>query len=282
MTEKEKQYWSMTEGVFNCLIDEERSQAFERAIVNTVKEGDIAVDMGTGSGILAMFAAKAGAKKVYAVEIDKNNISTLDAIFQANGLADKIEVIQGDVTKIDLPEKVDVIIGEMIATALIDELQVLATNNILRFAKEDTRVVLREYRTFVDLVYNNKNYNGLSFDLVRYEYPDLEKLKSKSLSEKHLIYEANFTKINNNLIVDKNMELQAKEDGILNGVRLSGETTFFDNSKLGATFAYDYPIILPIKNTTVKTGDKFDLGLSYEISGGMKTLKYSLTKKQND
>ena len=54
MAEKTKEYWSMTEGVFNCLIDEERTKAFEKAILNTVKKGDIVVDMGTGSGVLAM------------------------------------------------------------------------------------------------------------------------------------------------------------------------------------------------------------------------------------
>ena len=38
MNEKTKEYWSMTEGVFNCLIDEERTNAFEKAILNTVKK----------------------------------------------------------------------------------------------------------------------------------------------------------------------------------------------------------------------------------------------------
>ncbi|MCX6713777.1 MAG: 50S ribosomal protein L11 methyltransferase, partial [Candidatus Vogelbacteria bacterium] len=252
MAEKEKQYWSMTEGVFNCLIDEERSKAFEKAILNTVKKGDVVVDMGTGSGILAMFAVRAGAKKVYAIELDKNNIATLSAIFKDNKMFDKIIIVQGDVTKVDLPEKVDVIIGEMIATALIDELQVPATNNILRFAKENTKVLLREYKTFVDLVYNNEIYHNLSFNLFRYEYPDLKKLKSTSLSEKHLIYTADFTKINKDLKVNKKIEIKIKKEGILNGIRLSGKTLFYDGSMLGATFAYDYPIILPVDTTPVK------------------------------
>ena len=61
MENNTEQYWSMTEGVFNCLIDTKRSIAFKKAIQKTVKVGDVVVDMGTGSGILAMFAAKAGA-----------------------------------------------------------------------------------------------------------------------------------------------------------------------------------------------------------------------------
>ena len=47
-----KQYWSMTEGVFNCLIDEQRTRAFEKGIKNTVQNGDVVVDMEPGPGFL--------------------------------------------------------------------------------------------------------------------------------------------------------------------------------------------------------------------------------------
>jgi predicted RNA methylase len=107
------------------LIDAKRTSAFKNAIENSVKPGDIVVDMGTGTGVLAMFAAKMGAKKVYAIENDPKNVMTLHKTFKLNGY-NNIVVIEGDVTKINLPEKVDVIIGEMIATALIEELQVPA------------------------------------------------------------------------------------------------------------------------------------------------------------
>ena len=114
----------MTEGVFNCLIDEERTAAFKAAIEKTVRRGDIVVDAGSGTGVMAMFAADAGAKKVYALEFDENNIKVLQKIFSANGYGDRIQVIQGDATTLKLPENVDVIVCEMIATVLIEELQI--------------------------------------------------------------------------------------------------------------------------------------------------------------
>ncbi|MFA6797581.1 MAG: 50S ribosomal protein L11 methyltransferase, partial [Candidatus Paceibacterota bacterium] len=100
---KNKEYWSMTEGVFNCLIDEKRTISFSSAIKKTVKKGDVVVDMGTGTGILAMFAADAGAKKVYAIEIDKRNIKTLRSNFLLNGYNNIIEIIEGDVRKVKIP-----------------------------------------------------------------------------------------------------------------------------------------------------------------------------------
>jgi len=281
--EKEKkQYWSMTEGVFNCLVDKKRTGAFKKAILNTVREGDVVVDMGTGSGVLAMLAVRAGAKKVYAVELDKNNVDTLEATFRANGMNEKIVIIQGDVTKIDLPEKVDVIIGEMVSTGLIEELQVLATNNILRFAKNNCRVLLNRYKTFVDVVYNKDSYYGLKFEMIRYEYPDLEELKSKSFSPKYIISDIDFTKNNMDLVVDKEINLVVNKSGLINAVRLSGETIFYDNSTLGGTFAYSYPAILPMNITKVKEGDIFILIISYQICGGMQKLKYSISKKTHD
>ena len=66
-----REYWSMTEGVFNCLFDKKRTLAFYNAIKKSVKKDDVVVDMGTGSGVLAMFAIDAGAKRAYAIESDK-------------------------------------------------------------------------------------------------------------------------------------------------------------------------------------------------------------------
>jgi predicted RNA methylase len=270
------QYWSMTEGVFNCLIDEERSLAFKRAIQNTVSKDDIVVDMGTGSGILAIFAAKAGARKVYAVEIDKNNVKTLEKTFAENGVADVVTVIHADVTSVVLPEKVDVVIGEMIATGLIEELQVHAMNNVLRYTNRNFKVLLNYYETFIDLVYNNENYYGCKFKILRYEYPDLDKLRSTEFSKKYSIDKVDFSKPRKHLIVSGEIPIKILKTGTINGIRISGETTFYDGSKLGGTFAYDYPLILPINETCVRKGQVLIVKIKYRISGGMQKLTYSI------
>lgn len=275
----DNQYWSMTEGVFNCLIDTVRTKSFSKAISRTVSKGDVVVDMGTGSGILAMLAAKAGAKKVYAVEIDPNNIKTLRSTFKKNGFDNVIEVIEGSILEVLLPEKVDVVIGEMIATALIEELQVLAMNHILKFAKKDVKVLLNKYETFVDIVYNKNDYYDFSFDILRYEYPDEFDLKSKCYSDKILVRSFDFSSPVKNLSVNVRLEIPIKKTGFVNGIRLSGKTTFYDGSTLGSTFAYDYPLILPIVETVVKKGDSFKVNLKYKICGGINSLKYAILKQ---
>ncbi len=271
-------YWSMTEGVFNCLIDKKRTISFRKAIQNTVKKGDVVVDLGTGSGVLAMFSVLAGAKHVYAVEFEKMNIQTLKQTFEANGMSDKITILEDDARTIVLPEKPDVVVAEMVATGFVEELQVLVMNNILKQSKNDVKVLLNKYSVFLDVVFQNDKFYGLNFPIVKYEYPELKELHSISYTKKELVKEIELSKINNDFLVEKTIDFIIKSNGKINAIRLSGKTFFHDGSTMGATFAYDYPIILPVENHAVKKGDKFRASISYELNGGFSKLKFSFTK----
>jgi predicted RNA methylase len=273
----EANYWSMTEGVFNCLIDAKRTSAFKNAIENSVKPGDIVVDMGTGTGVLAMFAAKMGAKKVYAIENDPKNVMTLHKTFKLNGY-NNIVVIEGDVTKINLPEKVDVIIGEMIATALIEELQVPAMNNILRFSKKNTRVVLNKFESYLDLVSSNNEYYGYKFDIIRYEYPDENQLKCYPHSDKILYSSVDFSKKTVKKKINLKYDIKINKNGTINALRLSSKTIFIDKTNFDYSFAYSYPIVLPIESIDVKIADKVSVSISYTLCGGWNSLKYNVKK----
>lgn len=74
------------------LADRERNVAFRRAIERHAA-GKIVLDIGAGSGLLAMIAARAGAAHVFAVEANEALAETAREIIAANGLADKVTVI---------------------------------------------------------------------------------------------------------------------------------------------------------------------------------------------
>lgn len=62
------------------------------------------LDVGSGSGILAIWSAQVGARKVYAVEATKMSEHT-HALVKANNLEGVVEVIEGSMEDVTLPEK---------------------------------------------------------------------------------------------------------------------------------------------------------------------------------
>lgn len=98
----------------DMLTDTHRMDSYYTAITANARdvfEGKVVMDVGTGSGILAIWAAKAGAKKVYAIEYTDMARSARKLV-EANGVADVVTVIQGTVEGIELPLKEDGLIPE--------------------------------------------------------------------------------------------------------------------------------------------------------------------------
>jgi hypothetical protein len=102
------------------IADRTRVVRFREALFKSVKKGDVVLDIGTGTGIMAYFACQAGAKKVYAVESGPI-IELAKSVCAKNGLTNKIEFIAGTSTSINLPEKANVLVTETIGTFGVNE-----------------------------------------------------------------------------------------------------------------------------------------------------------------
>lgn len=100
--------------------DRPRTNAFAAAINEVVQPGDVVLDVGTGTGILSMFAAKAGAKKVYAVDVT-DIADVASELVKINGLSDQIQVIRGRASDLELDQEVDVVISEWLGNAAFGE-----------------------------------------------------------------------------------------------------------------------------------------------------------------
>ena len=96
----------------DMIADTGRTSAYARALEARITPSSIVLDIGTGPGILALLACRAGARKVYAVEPD-DVIQVAREAAAANGYADRIQFIQGMTTDIDLPERVDGIVADI-------------------------------------------------------------------------------------------------------------------------------------------------------------------------
>lgn len=83
----------------NMMQDAVRTGTYHKAFITNPSDfkGKVVVDVGTGSGILAYFAVKAGARKVYAIEAS-DVAEHARKLMVDNGYGDKIEVIKGKVS----------------------------------------------------------------------------------------------------------------------------------------------------------------------------------------
>ncbi|PNH42412.1 hypothetical protein VD0003_g9804 [Verticillium dahliae] len=105
------------------LKDEVRTRSYMNAIVQNkhLFKDKVVLDVGCGTAILSMFAAKAGAKHVIGVDMS-TIIHKAREIVEVNGLSDKITLIQGKMEEVQLPfPKVDIIISEWMGYFLLYE-----------------------------------------------------------------------------------------------------------------------------------------------------------------
>lgn len=105
------------------LRDWVRTESYQNALqaAGPLLKDKAVLDVGAGSGVLSMFAAKAGAAQV--IGVDRSDIvGQARAIVQLNGLDKVVTLVQGKVEDIDLPvEKVDAIVSEWMGYCLLYE-----------------------------------------------------------------------------------------------------------------------------------------------------------------
>lgn len=109
---------------FAMLDDAKRNAAFETAIRRAVK-GKRVLDIGTGAGLLAMMAARAGAAHVTSCETIGIVADHARQIIAANGLAERVTVIAKSSTDLipgaDLKDPAEVLITETLASGVVGE-----------------------------------------------------------------------------------------------------------------------------------------------------------------
>jgi len=123
------------------LHDNRRTHDYIAALEAAVRPDDVVLDIGTGSGILAVAAVRAGARHVYAVEA--SDIADVAAkVFEINGVADRVTLVPGWSRELQLPERADLLVAELIGNEPFEE-EILETtlDARRRLLKPDARLV---------------------------------------------------------------------------------------------------------------------------------------------
>ncbi|HEX8225300.1 MAG TPA: 50S ribosomal protein L11 methyltransferase [Allosphingosinicella sp.] len=145
----------------SMLADAPRNDFYAQAIRATVRPGDVVLDIGTGSGLLAMLAAQAGAARVVACEANPALAATAREIVRRNGFADRIEILASKSTALDRSEALaggaDVIVSEIFSHTLIDEGAIESLNHGMQaLARPGARIIPESASVEISLV----DYSG--------------------------------------------------------------------------------------------------------------------------
>lgn len=129
--------------------DPVRMTAYCAAIPRNIKSGDVVVDLGTGTGILAMLAAQQGPRVVHAIDVS-DIVSLSEKLARANGLTN-IAFQRINSRRFTLDEPVDVILHEQIGEALIDEGMIEKTLDLKkRLLKKTGKILPGKFELFLE------------------------------------------------------------------------------------------------------------------------------------
>jgi ribosomal protein L11 methyltransferase len=98
-----------------------------RLMTAELRDGDVVADLGAGSAVLAIAAAKSGASKVIAIEIDPDAMPNAEENVARNAVADRVHLLCGDASVL-LPffAPVRVVLANIISSVHVDMLPVVA------------------------------------------------------------------------------------------------------------------------------------------------------------
>ena len=103
------------------LEDRLRLEAYRRSIDLNCRDR-VVVEIGTGLGPLALFALRAGARRVYGIEVDPRTLGLATDLIRAHGFGpDRFVPLCGRSDRLDLPEPADVLVSELLDSAAVGE-----------------------------------------------------------------------------------------------------------------------------------------------------------------
>ena len=241
----------------DLLKDTDRLSVFYHAIQEYDSNCDVAYDLGCGSGILSYFLTSKF-KEIISLEIDRKAY-----ICAKENLADfeNVQVINSDVLEYDFAKKADLIVCEMLDTALIDEEEIPVLNHAKKFLKDNGKIIPQAIINTVELV--NMERHHIHWD---------EGANYETLSDEMVYSTFNFSDdINPEFAAE--LKLKSKKDAILNGLKITSYTVLADNMVAGPMPMLNPPLLIPLSEKQIKVNDFIQVELKYIMGNGIESIE---------
>ena len=266
---------------FQMLEDEARMTGFEAALNYLLPDGGKVLDMGAGTGVLSFLAAQK-ATKVYSVERQADLVECAKTLLTNNGCGDKVDLVHGDARQYLPPEPVDVVVCEMLHSALLREKQLEVIESFKqRYRKKfgDTLPLFIPNASIlgVEPISANFCFQGYQAPIAFFEDPG-------SLSKRYLsmgdakAYAILEYQADNDKELSFDGLLSMNEKGCFNALRFITKNILAMNLEQGSTIDWmNMNLILPIKQpVNAEAGDQFQVSFKYDAGGEISSLISSI------
>jgi predicted RNA methylase len=226
------------------ISDGERVGQIMAALDSVLKSGDLFCELGTGTGLFSIYAART-ARHVYTVEIDPATAAIARKNIATSGLSHKITLIEGDATRCQLPEPVDVVLCEMLSTALIEEPAAVALDHARRrLLKPGGTAIPGKVHNLVELCQMQYRFGGVEARTHSFEFAGIR--RARTLSTSTCYHSVDFGEPLERLDVQARAPIQVVAEGTANAARLTSIVELAPGVVFHATDSLMPPIVLPL------------------------------------
>ena len=212
----------------------ERITAFQSALRSCVRIGDVVVEIGAGLGTYSFFAARSGARRVYAIEKERV-VQVAEELAVRNGLAERLTFLQANSTEIMLPEKGDVLVLEDFSSLFLRRgLEEVVRDALSRHLKAEGIVIPQSVSLYVapvgdealwkgvlNLEEDDYQLYGLNLGLLRQmmlESPHVRRINPEALLAEPLAFKSIELKQAQPYVFDEVLALKITQSGTMYGL----------------------------------------------------------------
>lgn len=257
----------------SLLSHKSRLSKFNQAIKQIVDSKSYVIDIGTGTGILAMIAARAGARKVTAIDVNHDSIIYAMKAAQLNGLNTSIDFLESHYEDFHPNERADVVVCEMLSSMMLIEQQIPACSHAVKyFLKKDGIILPNQVSIFAVPVESFDLWHR--FEIEGFSFPKvpqtIDPTQYKDLGNLTKMHTFDLT-VENNGKIREYISFKVREDGIIHGLVGMFESQLYDELILNMEDGWR-DLYMPLENPLhVKKDEKILFNIEF-IPGNYDTL----------
>jgi len=251
----------------SLLSHRSRLSKFQRALQKIVRPESRVVDIGTGTGVLALTAARAGAKSVTAIDVNRESLNYARKAAEINGLSKRISFVESHFEDYVPEEQADIVVCEMLSSMLLVEQQVPACSYAAKKILKPGGIILPASASVYAVPVECRSL-WKRFSLLNLEFPKVPQTlgrgDAKDLSDAVLIARFDFSTPDVPAEVNEMLEYTIVEEGVLHGLVGFFKAKLYEDTTLGMDDGWRELFLPLVEPVEVSKGARISVQLQFK------------------